>query len=110
MVCITVSCVVGLTANIATFCATRKWWLRKKNKIPRQRKQQQQQQQQRVEANCPFVVNEDRDEDEQQKDEGEGSNEQSSTLNVRSLEEFFELQYSLQSEANMSENNRMSWV
>lgn len=103
-VCIIVVCVIGLSANLVTFCIAR----RNSKRTRHSRSRVLQQTTERIEANCPFIIEQQMEESNQVVDSTEQTAEQFA-LNQRSLEEFFELQYSRQTEAN-PDSHRMSWV
>lgn len=103
-VCITMVCVIGLTANLVTFYVARRNFKRTSNSRVQRRATK------RLEAICPFIIDQQTEESNRQTAE---ETTQHSVLNLTSLEEFFELQYSLQSEVNAepnTESHRMSWV
>lgn len=100
-----VVCIIGLTANFVTLCVARRSFKQTTQTRVLLRTNN------RLEANCPFILGQQM-EGSSQKTAGETAEGTTdySALNLTSLEEFFELQHSYQSETNTERSNRISWV
>lgn len=100
-ICIVAVCVIGLTGSLVTLCIARCNFKRAVLSRVQRRATK------RIEANCPFIIN---PETGEQPVGRTGKNTaEASELNLRSLEEFFKMQYSMQTEVD-TDSHRMSWV
>ena len=102
-VCIVVVCAIGVTGSLVTLCVARcNFKMTNQGRVVQRTTK-------RIEANCPFIVKQETEEQPAAGGTEENTTEAQSEQNLRALEEFFELQYSGQSEAN-TDSHRMSWV